>query len=126
MAGKGGPNSWLGSLQLTPCLLICHTPTIVCEVDRNCDACLSWLKAREVLTPKARAITTSCLLRFILSPLLDWFLSKQLGYCFFATPRLTAPGPILKLSAEPNCNSLPPSTIANTRAWLEPLLNHCI
>src|SRR5258706_16257789 len=29
MAGKGNPNSWLGSLQLTPTLVTCHTLSIV-------------------------------------------------------------------------------------------------
>src|SRR5262249_33645439 len=56
MAGKGGPNSWLGSLQLTPCLVTCHTPSIVG---------VSWPDTREVLTPRARAITAICVLSFI-------------------------------------------------------------
>jgi hypothetical protein len=63
MAGKD-PNTWLGSLQLTPCLVTCHTPSIVGV----------WfspgsLHTNKVLATTARVINAICVLRFIFSPL---------------------------------------------------------
>src|SRR5687768_2099374 len=60
MAGKGECNSWLGSLQLTPTLNTCHTPSIVGV----------WfspgsLHTSKVLAATARVITAICVLSFI-------------------------------------------------------------
>ena len=45
---------------------------------------------------------------------------QQHRYCFFATPR-----EVSRPSAPASCNSLPPSTMAKARVWLEPLLKYC-
>src|SRR6266567_6922128 len=70
MAGKGG-RVWLGSLQLTPILVTCHTPWIVGVVSRGA---LSALHTSEVLAARPRAIATICVLSFIFCFLcLIWF-----------------------------------------------------
>src|SRR5688572_24613443 len=69
-AGKV-PNTWLGSLQLTPPLVTCHTPSIVGV----------WflpfspgsLHTANVLAAMARVITAICILSFIFVPLLVCF-----------------------------------------------------
>src|SRR5438876_8390459 len=60
-AGKGG-RVWLGSSQLTPILVTCHTPWIVGVVSR---AGLSPLHTSEVLAARPRVIANICVLSFI-------------------------------------------------------------
>jgi hypothetical protein len=81
MAGKVD-NCWLGSLQLTPCLTTCHTPSIVGVASRGG---LSALYTSEVLAARARVITAICVLSFIFVPLVD------LVFFFLFWPSLTPP-----------------------------------
>src|SRR5215469_7514932 len=70
MAGKGVPRSWLGSLQSTPCLLTCHTPSIVGIAPSR--GALSTLHTSEVLAARPRVITVISVLSFICFPLVDF------------------------------------------------------
>jgi hypothetical protein len=60
MAGKGVPNAWLGSLQLTPPLVTCHTPSIV-GVWFSPES----LHTSKLLAATARVATAICVLNFI-------------------------------------------------------------
>ena len=84
IAGKGDPDVWLGSLQLTPARVTCHTPWIV--------GCASRLPLHPTKVLSDHGESDQCYLRFVfhLFPFSDWasclavFCSSLLSCHFFA------------------------------------------